>query len=165
MSNLSSLKETSAYALGVRDFCRCLEKRALVFRQPALPLLGSKVRSLSDKQCHPRGQNAKSSSPQAEIKAIRRFGSDRGASFPGSRSILRRRPCSSLAYHIKRAIHDPGQSEAIRGHGYIHCILTRCAAVCGADHMGIKYRQRSKSISMYGGKALCDSRRSYKPPG
>jgi hypothetical protein len=55
------------------------------------------VRSLSDKQCHPLGQNAKSSSRQAEIKAVRRFGSDRGASFPGSRSIFRRRTCSSLA--------------------------------------------------------------------
>jgi hypothetical protein len=26
----------------------------------------------------------------------------------------------------------PYHSEAIRSHGYIHCILTRCAAICGA---------------------------------
>jgi hypothetical protein len=110
-------------------------------------------RSLCDKQCHPRGQNAKSSSAQAEIKAIRRFGSDRGASFPGSRLNFRRRPCSSLASHTvggdsnrstscpsrtvscskaaitsKGAIRDPDHSEAIRRHHCSRCIFARRAA-------------------------------------
>jgi hypothetical protein len=51
----------------------------------------------------------------------------RSTSYP-SRTVS----CGKATITSIEAIHDPDHSEAIRSHGYIHCILTRCAAICGA---------------------------------